>query len=76
MYKDISLITMSPHPVFDKDGNGYTVGQGVGLTGPKYNIVMLPADGEYNSRPFMNFEVAFNHSMIDQRVSAWIYSLK
>lgn len=38
------LMTQSPHPVIASDGI-YTVGQGVGVTGPKYSILKYPLDG-------------------------------
>lgn len=37
-------MTQSPHLLKTSDGV-YTVGQGVGVTGPKYNILRYPPDG-------------------------------
>lgn len=42
--KKYGLMTQSPHPIKASDGM-YTVGQGVGVTGPKYCIVRFPPDG-------------------------------
>lgn len=42
--KKYGLMTQSPHPILASDGV-YTVGQGVGVTGPKYCIVKFPSDG-------------------------------
>lgn len=44
LYREGGLVTQAPHPVKDREGNAFTVGQGVSLTGPKYNIVKFPAD--------------------------------
>ncbi|KAK7074836.1 Beta,beta-carotene 15,15'-monooxygenase [Halocaridina rubra] len=38
------LMTQSPHPIKASDGI-YTVGQSVGVTGPKYSILRYPLDG-------------------------------
>lgn len=43
--KKYGLMTQTPHPILTSDGV-YTVGQGVGVTGPKYCIVRFPPDGE------------------------------
>ncbi|ROT64719.1 Beta,beta-carotene 15,15'-monooxygenase [Penaeus vannamei] len=42
--KKHGLMTQSPHPIIASDGV-YTVGQGVGVTGPKYSILRYPLDG-------------------------------
>ncbi|KAG0726478.1 Carotenoid isomerooxygenase [Chionoecetes opilio] len=42
--KKYGLMTQTPHPILASDGL-YTVGQGVGVTGPKYCIVKFPPDG-------------------------------
>lgn len=42
--KRYGLMTQSPHPIVASDGV-YTVGQGVGVTGPKYSILRYPLDG-------------------------------
>ncbi|KAG7156258.1 Carotenoid isomerooxygenase-like 1 [Homarus americanus] len=42
--KRYGLMTQSPHPILASDGV-YTVGQGVGVTGPKYSILRFPLDG-------------------------------
>ncbi|XP_042863590.1 carotenoid isomerooxygenase-like [Penaeus japonicus] len=42
--KKHGLMTQSPHPIEASDGV-YTVGQGVGVTGPKYSILRYPLDG-------------------------------
>uniref|UniRef100_A0A6A7FX94 Carotenoid isomerooxygenase-like n=2 Tax=Hirondellea gigas TaxID=1518452 RepID=A0A6A7FX94_9CRUS len=45
LYKEGGLMTQTPHPVKDKAGNSYIVGQSVTLTGPKYSIIKFPVDG-------------------------------
>ncbi|KAK4298434.1 hypothetical protein Pmani_029226 [Petrolisthes manimaculis] len=44
IHKRYGLMTQSPHLMKGSDGV-YTVGQGVGVTGPKYNILRYPPDG-------------------------------
>ncbi|CAL4066754.1 unnamed protein product, partial [Meganyctiphanes norvegica] len=43
--KTTGLTTQSPHPLVDKDGSIFSIGQAVGITGPKYNIIRYPPDG-------------------------------
>ena len=38
-------MTLSPHPLKDSEGNTYIIGQGVGITGPKYNIIKFAPGG-------------------------------
>ena len=46
--KIYGMMTQSPHPLHDADGHIYTTGQVIGLTGPKYNIIQFPKDGNHN----------------------------
>ena len=50
-------MTQSPHPLHDADGHIYTTGQVIGLTGPKYNIIQFPKDGNLNSYYILTVEI-------------------
>ncbi|XP_064111870.1 carotenoid isomerooxygenase-like isoform X1 [Macrobrachium nipponense] len=63
------LMTQSPHPVVASDGV-YTVGQSVGVTGPKYSILKYPLDGNLKQGKIMTslparwrLSPAYMHSM-------------
>ncbi|XP_045599532.1 carotenoid isomerooxygenase [Procambarus clarkii] len=67
--KRYGLMTQSPHPIVASDGV-YTVGQGVGVTGPKYNILKFPLDGNLKQGKIMasvpsrwRLSPAYMHSM-------------
>lgn len=67
--KKYGLMTQSPHPIRASDGV-YTVGQGVGVTGPKYCIVRFPPDGNLKQGKVMasiparwKMSPAYMHSM-------------
>ncbi|XP_076060590.1 carotenoid isomerooxygenase-like [Oratosquilla oratoria] len=47
------LMTQSPHPIQDEDGYLYTMGQTVGLTGPKYSIIRYPPTGDLTKGKIM-----------------------
>lgn len=67
--KKYGLMTQTPHPILTSDGV-YTVGQGVGVTGPKYCIVRFPPDGNLKQGKVMasvparwKMSPAYMHSM-------------
>lgn len=67
--KKYGLMTQTPHPILTSDGV-YTVGQGVGVTGPKYCIVKFPPDGNLKQGKVMasvparwKMSPAYMHSM-------------
>lgn len=67
--KRYGLMTQSPHPIETSDGV-YTVGQSVGITGPKYSILKYPLDGNLKQGKVMvslparwRLSPAYMHSM-------------
>jgi len=51
LHKELNINSQCPHPHIMPDGSTYTILHGVGATGPKYDIVKIPAkplDGKSN----------------------------
>ncbi|CAL4124699.1 unnamed protein product [Meganyctiphanes norvegica] len=68
--KEIGLMTQCPHPIKDNDGYYYTIGQGVSVSGPKYNIIRFPENGDISNgkvmtsvTPRMRLTPSYMHSM-------------